>query len=258
MSNFQIHELNSVPVNRNSNIIHDTEVSNDEWDTGKDTAGAVADLALEVVASMYDDIASYAIGSYCIYGGVLYRCTTATTGVFDVSDWTPVLLTGEYKRVRVMHKADFDLLTPEEQADGMIFVDDVDITADDISYSAGVSVADKIDDMTTYSTNEKAVGTWINGKTIYQKTVSIGALPNNTTIGYEVVGEAIETLVDISVIATDTTGNYFIVLPNLSSNQAFQISFDVEIDNGKTKVFIVTARDVTGYSGVVTIRYTKR
>lgn len=146
MSNFEIHELTEKAINRNSNIIHDT-LYGEDYETGKDTAGAVADLALEVVASMYDDTASYAIGSYCIYSGVLYRCTTATTGAFDVSDWTAVLITGEYKRVRVMHKADFDLLTPEEQADGMIFVDDVDITADDISYSAGVSVADKIDDI---------------------------------------------------------------------------------------------------------------
>lgn len=146
MSNFEIHELTEKAINRNSNIIHDT-LYGEDYETGKDTAGAVADLALEVVASMYDDTASYAIGSYCIYSGVLYRCTTATTGAFDVSDWTAVLITGEYKRVRVMHKAEFDLLTPEEQADGMIFVDDVDITADDISYSAGVSVADKIDDV---------------------------------------------------------------------------------------------------------------
>lgn len=144
MSNFQIHELSTGALDRDSNIVHDSEVSG-AYQTRKATAGAVADLALEVVASEYDDTASYAIGSYCIYSGVLYRCTTATTGTFDVSDWTAVLITGEYKRVRVMHKADFDLLTPEEQADGMIFVDDVDITASDISYdntSSGLSASD--------------------------------------------------------------------------------------------------------------------
>lgn len=165
----------------------------------------------------------------------------------------------EFHALKEITSADYAQLTPAEQNNGTLYIlTDEETTAADIPYSSGVSVADKIDDMTTYSTSEKVVGTWINGKPIYQKTVSIGALPNNTTTGYEVVGEAIETLVDISVIATDTTGNYFIVLPNLSSNQVFQISFDVEIDNGKTKVFIVTARDVTGYSGVVTIRYTKR
>lgn len=33
---------------------------------------------------------------------------------------------------------------------------------------------------TDYSTSEKIIGTWINGKPIYQKTVNTGALPNKT------------------------------------------------------------------------------
>lgn len=194
MSNFQIHELSTGALDRDSNLVHDTEVSTDVWNTRKATAGAVADLALEVVASEYDDTASYAIGSYCIYSGVLYRCTTATTGAFDVSDWTAVLITGEYKRVRVMHKADFDLLTPDEKADGMIFVDDVDITASDISYDNTVSgltaddlqeavdeVNGKVDDMTTYSTTEKVVGKWVDNKPIYRKYIS-GSITDGDTL----------------------------------------------------------------------------
>lgn len=172
MSNFQIHELTEKAIDRNSNIIHDT-LNGGSYETGKTLVGAVADLALEVVASEYDDTASYAIGSYCIYSGVLYRCATATTGVFDVSDWIAVLITGEYKRVRVMHKADFDLLTPEEKADGMIFVDDVDITADDIPYSAGVSVADKLDSLnitTITHTITKNSGVWSVNESTMKKT----------------------------------------------------------------------------------------
>lgn len=165
MSNFQIHELSTGALDRDSYIVHDSEVSGN-FQTRKDTAGAVADLALEVVASEYDDTASYTIGSYCIYSGVLYRCTTATTGAFDVSDWTAVLITGEYKRVRVMHKADFDLLTPEEQADGMIFVDDVDITADDISYSSGVSVADKLDTIPTLVSDTVSVSSGVTANKV--------------------------------------------------------------------------------------------
>ena len=38
-----------------------------------------------------------------------------------------------------------------------------------------------IDNIADYSTSEKAVGTWIDGKTIYQKTISLGLLPNNTS-----------------------------------------------------------------------------
>lgn len=222
-------------------------------------AGVVADLASANVAAPYDSTVTYAIGQYCLYEGDIYRCIAITTGAFDSTAWTQIVVTGEFRRVVELTSAQYGALSSAEKNNGTLYIlTDEETTAADIPYSSGVSVEDKLDSLTTYSTTEQAVGTWINGKTIYQKTVSIGALPNNATVGYEVVGEAIETLVDISIIATDTTGNYFIVLPNLSSNSAFQISYDVEIDNGKTKVFIVTARDVTSYSGVVTIRYTKR
>lgn len=47
-------------------------------------------LANEVtqLAGDYDETASYAIGDYCNYQGVVYRCTAATTGTFDAMAWT--------------------------------------------------------------------------------------------------------------------------------------------------------------------------
>ena len=44
------------------------------------------------------------------------------------------------------------------------------------TYSARV-----IDEMNTYSTEEKVVGIWIDGKPIYRKVVYFGALPNATS-----------------------------------------------------------------------------
>ena len=43
--------------------------------------------------------------------------------------------------------------------------------------------AEYLNELLTYSTEEKVVGTWIDGKPLYRKTVNFGALPNNTTKG---------------------------------------------------------------------------
>lgn len=85
-------------------------------------------FAAETTALPYDPTATYSLGAYCIYGGVLYRCSTAidTAEAWTVGHWTAVLITGEYMRVRIMHKAAYDALSADEKADGMIFVDDYD------------------------------------------------------------------------------------------------------------------------------------
>lgn len=37
---------------------------------------------------LYNENSTYAIGDFCIYNDALYRCTGATTGVFDPTKWT--------------------------------------------------------------------------------------------------------------------------------------------------------------------------
>lgn len=85
-------------------------------------------FAEETLAEEYDNTSTYDVGNYCIYGGVLYRCSTAiaTAEAWTAGHWTAVLTTGEYMRVRVMHKAAYDALSADEKASGMIFIDDYD------------------------------------------------------------------------------------------------------------------------------------
>ena len=40
------------------------------------------------VASTYDEDTNYGPGDYVAYEGKLYKCTAATTGEWDASDWT--------------------------------------------------------------------------------------------------------------------------------------------------------------------------
>lgn len=49
------------------------------------------------LADAYDETETYAVGDYVIYGGDLYKCTTAisTAEEWDSTHWTPCLITDE-------------------------------------------------------------------------------------------------------------------------------------------------------------------
>lgn len=67
-------------------------------------------------------------------------------------------------------------ITLQQALDGFVYADDPTtpanpdgwITPNDIDWSTF-----------TYSTSEQRVGTWINGKPVYKKTVNTGTMPNN-------------------------------------------------------------------------------
>lgn len=41
-------------------------------------------------------------------------------------------------------------------------------------------VEEATENQTTYSTDEREIGTWIDGSTLYERVINVGALPNNT------------------------------------------------------------------------------
>ena len=54
-------------------------------DTSRENAIEMFDLT---GTPRYDSSENYSVGDYCIYDDSLYKCTNATTGTFDVNDWT--------------------------------------------------------------------------------------------------------------------------------------------------------------------------
>lgn len=208
MANKKITDLMSGTPTRDSYLESATDVGG-TMVSRKFKVGAVADVNNIQIASEYDETATYVYGDYCIKDGVLYRCTTAISvaEAWTVAHWTAVMVTGEYKRVRIMTKAQFDLLSNDEK-DGFIYVSDyptkiqdidnvtlttsdnnkllgvsvsgsdisvgaVELTADDVSYSAGVSVADKLDELNTVTSGDLSVvansGITINGSAKWYK-----------------------------------------------------------------------------------------
>ena len=59
------------------------------------TTAFVQRAAGNSVAPLFSSSDSYAVGAYVMYGGALYRCTTAHTGAWDASHFTAVTVGGD-------------------------------------------------------------------------------------------------------------------------------------------------------------------
>ena len=103
-----------------------------------------------------------------------------------------------------------------------------------------------------YSEDEQIVGTWVDGSTLYEKTVYIPSLPNNST------GEYNTGLSNITPISFDDTlifqsGNTS-KAPYTSTNGSVAIAIQF---NANGKIFFGTNTDQSLTSAYVTLRYTK-
>lgn len=77
---------------------------------------------------------------------------------------------------------------------------------------------DYVNDLNTYSTTEQAVGTWINGKPLYRKIVS---LTSYTTQTISVFNNSNQRVVKINGCFASTAGVAF-MYPDFGANGSFQ------------------------------------
>lgn len=103
-----------------------------------------------------------------------------------------------------------------------------------------------------YSTSEQDTGfTWIDGKHIYKKTISIGALPNNTTKNVAHGITSIDKIINWTGVSTNTSNNQAILLPSPAN-----ALFTIVVNN--TNIVIMTTSDRSSYSySYITLYYTK-
>lgn len=108
-------------------------------------------------------------------------------------------------------------------------------------------------DPNEYSTTEKIVGSWIDGKPLYQKTVNTGALPNNTqkTVSHGLTGTY--RIVSIEGIALNTTNGIY--TPMVRSNGAN--NFAEAIVEGSNIIIETTFNGTSFTNSYVTLKYTK-
>lgn len=114
-------------------------------------------------------------------------------------------------------------------------------------------LANKFNRADLYSTDEKLIGRWIDGKPLYQKTVTINALPNATTTEYD-VGLTNVSYCSLSGYILFPSGNKATIphvdVTNVNSGISFQ-------GNANGKVSVAVRADRSNCSAVVTLQYTK-
>lgn len=104
-----------------------------------------------------------------------------------------------------------------------------------------------------YSDTERVVGVWRDNKPLYQKTISVGTLPNNATKTTAHGISDIDTICSIDGIAYDGSGK---TIP-LGYINVDSYTYDVQVEVGKVNVEIKTKIDFTSYTGYITVQYTK-
>ena len=334
----------------------------DQMEIDKDVSGVrtsyktsvkdIVDFANQNFAEEYDSTSSYAVGDYCIYESVLYKCIGTTTGTFDSTKWTSVVVTDEMGQGGgtgghtiidengnsmtaraglqfVGANVDDDAtnnktIVDVASAGGIdgVFIDTDNLissgtlsnsgttsyTATEDCYfvgysSSGSALAYLIDNVTMifaptnqthslllkkgqtltvgeastysisykiygiqtgtthskfqpviYSTEEREIGVWTDGKPLYEKTSDCGALPNNTTktvshgisnFGHMVGYSGVAFMPNINDIPIPFVHN-----ASLGDNVCFFID--------SSEITLRTSSDKSGYTAsYITLRYTK-
>lgn len=103
-----------------------------------------------------------------------------------------------------------------------------------------------------YSTEERCIGVWKDGKPLYEKTVDFGTLPNNTTkdVAHNIAN--VDNIWVFDGFVYDGNGNSF--QTNRPTN-AFTYQWETKAD--RTNVSIQDFADFSAFSGFVVVRYTK-
>lgn len=104
-----------------------------------------------------------------------------------------------------------------------------------------------------YSYEERLVGTWVDGKPLYEKTVDFGNLPNATS---KEVPHGIEN-VDLIWIHDGYVSNNNTRQYELNTANTSDVRFGWVCSVEKEKIFFVTGISRTGFTATITLRYTK-
>lgn len=101
-----------------------------------------------------------------------------------------------------------------------------------------------------YSTTEHIIGTWIDGKPLYEITVDFGKLPNNAVknVAHGITG--ISKIVEVWAIGVTSTLGLPIPMITMANT-------DIGCWASTTEVTIKTQNDRSAIDGYVTFRYTK-
>lgn len=108
-----------------------------------------------------------------------------------------------------------------------------------------------------YSLAERKIGTWIDGKPLYRKTINFGALPNTTNKTVNTYLPSTIQIRRIDGIARKPDNSVAFDLPKISSSSEGIIDISVWVSYGYFLIEIKTNSDRSDYNAEVTLEYTK-
>lgn len=107
-----------------------------------------------------------------------------------------------------------------------------------------------------YSTDEKIVGKWIDGKPLYEKTVTFNSVSAGTTLNIPSGVTTVDTLIDVDVMCSISGGFMKVPVALLSVQAEWGIAEQqFTKSTGYLRVDFGSERSVTG--GFAIFRYTK-
>lgn len=217
--------------------------------TGADKAiGFLFDMVSNI-ADDYDAATTYAQGNYTIYAGTLYKCISAISAPedFTPAHWQAVLVMDEVAAGGGGGGGGTTVIAnPAEAATDTLNKLQVGATIYDVPSGGGGSGSEN------YSLTEQAVGTWVNGKTLYQKTIYIASVTTGTSYNHNITD--VDEIFIYGIKADRNTGWF-------SSGHVFvdasdYVAEDFSIIPSKTALFAYVF-GCTIKECYVTVRYTK-
>ena len=109
-----------------------------------------------------------------------------------------------------------------------------------------------------YSTSERVVGTWIDGKTIYRKVIDCGNMPNATTKNVPHGVSNLDVVVDVKAMMKRTSGGSDqspIPKTSISSTDSYKYQCELYVDD--TNIILKAGNDRSNYSAFTIMLYTK-
>lgn len=179
------------------------------------------------IATDYDDTQTYAVGDYVIYDGLLYKCDTAVTTAetFDPTKWTHVVVTDEMGSGGGSggHTIYDKNGTALAQENGLQFTGAVSVSDDSVNGRTVVDITGGGGNYylnTIFSTEEKKIGYWKDGKPLYQRVFDLGSdvviYPDSLT-NTSIDASQMQTLVDAWGIYSTGVTKYSL-MANINNN----------------------------------------
>lgn len=147
---------------------------------------------------------------------------------------------------REMTKAEFNTLSSDEKKGFIRVTDEPDIYSDGHFQPV------------IYSTEEREIGVWTDGKPLYEKTVDCGDLPNSSTkdVAHNILN--IDRIISIIGMAKRSDGDTFTPMPDLDASSGTTPNNYLRFWANVTNIRIKTSSDRSNYtSSYATLRYTK-